>query len=326
MKSNSIISFQEAVDLIQKGEVIVIPTETVYGLAGSVERESTLKKIFQIKKRPLFNPLIIHCYDLEMMKQFHTEEHPLLNKMIKYFCPGPVTFILNKTKKVHPLITAGQSKVGLRIPKHSLTLKLLEKTGHALCAPSANLYGKTSSTCIEHVHQSFKDSLPVLDGGPCEVGIESTVLEPDFKNKNIFILRPGHVSKKNLIKWLKVENLKDWEISTKNSSLSPGQSQHHYQPSVPLVILETQQQNLSLQTINQHLQSLFPLYSQKNFKNLKLKSSAVLTARSLYEQMHTLSQNSSHVLYTVKNPNNSTEDWQAIWNRLYKAASVKRVI
>ena len=320
------ISFQQAVHLIQQEEILVIPTETVYGLAGSANSESALKKIFQIKKRPLFNPLIIHCCDSTMMKEFHTEDHPLLNKMIKHFCPGPITFILNKTKKVNPLITAGQAKVGLRIPKHPLTLKLLKKTGLALCAPSANLYGKISPTRIEHIYQNFKDLLPVLDGGPCEVGIESTVLEPDFKNKKIFILRPGHISKKDLMEWLKIEHLKDWKISTKSSSLSPGQSQFHYRPSVPLVILETQQQSSSLQTINQHLQHLFPLYNQKNFKRIKFKNSPLLSARNLYEQICSLSQNSSHILYVIKCPDNSTEDWQAIWDRLYKASSFKRRI
>ena len=323
MRNDTIISFQQAVDLIQKGEVVAIPTETVYGLAGSVENEFALKKIFQIKKRPAFNPLIIHCCDQKMMKEFHTEEHPLLNKMIKHFCPGPITFILNKTKKVHSMITAGQTKVGLRIPKHPFTLKLIKKTGQALCAPSANLYGTLSPTCVEHVYKNFKDLLPILDGGPCTIGIESTVLEPNFKNKHLSILRPGGISKKDLIHWLRIEKLTDWTVDNKTSSLSPGQSYQHYQPSVPLVILETKKQTISSEIIDEHLQSLFSSSDQKIFKNLKLKKSAVLSARSLYEQMHTLSQNPSHVLYTIKTLKNSTEDWEAIWNRLYKASSFK---
>ena len=302
--------------------MIAIPTETVYGLAGSVENESALKKIFQIKNRPLFNPLIIHCCDSKMMKEFHTENHPLLNKMIEHFCPGPITFILKKTKKVNSLITAGQPKVGLRIPNHPLTLKLLKKTSLALCAPSANLYGTLSPTRIEHVYQNFKDSLPILDGGPCSLGIESTVLEPDFKNKHLSILRPGHISKKDLIKWLKIEQLKDWKIDIKNSSLSPGQSQQHYRPPIPLVILETKR-IISSEIIDKHLQSIFPLSDQKKFKTLKLKKSAVLSARTLYEQMYILSQNPLHVLYVIKSPENNTEDWQIIWNRLEKASSFK---
>ena len=317
------ISFDQAVHLIQDGKIIAIPTETVYGLAGSVENESALKKIFQFKKRPLFNPLIIHCCDQKMMKEFHTEDHPLLNKMIKYFCPGPITFILNKTKKVHPLITAGQTKVGLRIPQHPLTLKLIQKTNLAVCAPSANLYGTLSPTCTEHIYQNFKDTLPILDGGHCSVGIESTVLEPDFKHKCFSILRPGHISKKDLIHWLRTEKLTDWKVDNKSSSLSPGQSHQHYQPSVPLVILETKKQIVSLEIIDKHLQSLFPSSDQKNFKNLKLENSAILSARNLYEKMHTLSQNPSHILYTIKTLKNSTEDWEAIWNRLYKASSFR---
>ena len=223
---------------------------------------------------------------------------------------------------MNSLITAGQPKVGLRIPNHPLTLKLLKKTSLALCAPSANLYGTLSPTRIEHVYQNFKDSLPILDGGPCSLGIESTVLEPDFKNKHLSILRPGYISKKNLIRWLKTEQLKDWKIDIKNSSLSPGQSQQHYRPPIPLVILETKRV-ISSEIIDKHLQSIFPLSDQKKFKTLKLKKSAVLSARTLYEQMYILSQNPLHVLYVIKSPENNTEDWQVIWNRLEKASSFK---
>ena len=124
---------------------MAVPTETVYGLAGSVFSQIALKKIFHIKKRPFFNPLIVHCATGEQMNDFHNISHPLLRKMLAEFSPGPLTFILNKTNKVDPLITAGQAKVGLRVPRHPLTLQLIKKTT-ALCAPSANLFSRLSPT------------------------------------------------------------------------------------------------------------------------------------------------------------------------------------
>ena len=313
------ISFNEACNIIKKGGVVAVPTETVYGLAGSVFNESALKEIFRIKKRPSFNPLIIHCASIKQMSQFHNVNEPLLNKMISHFSPGPLTFILNKTHNVHPLITAGQEKVGLRIPQHPLTLSLIKKT-RAICAPSANLFGQLSPTRAEHVHSIFKDKIPVLDGGECKLGIESTVLEPDFKNNLIKVLRPGLISEEEIKKWLKKEKKEHWSIKNTSSSFSPGQSKKHYQPSVPLVLIEVQ--NLKSPTNKEIIQKLRHLYPGKTtFMQLKLKSSATLSARMLYHQLNTL-QKLSHVIYIIKDvKKNNTGPWQAIWNRVDKAAS-----
>ncbi len=312
------ISFNEACNIINKGGVVAVPTETVYGLAGSVFSESALKQIFRIKKRPSFNPLIIHCASIEQMSQFHNVNEPLLNQMMAHFSPGPLTVILNKTHNVHPLITAGQEKVGLRMPRHPLTLNLIKKT-QALCAPSANLFGQLSPTRAEHVYSMFKDKVPVLDGGECKLGIESTVLEPDFKNNLIKILRPGLISEEEIKKWLKKEKKEHWSIKNASSSLSPGQLKKHYQPSVPLVLIEIK--NIKPPINKEVTQKLCHLFPEKTFIQLKLKSSAVLTARMLYHQLNTL-QKPSYVIYIIKDTkNNQTGSWKAIWNRLNKAAS-----
>ena len=315
------ISFEEACHTIKTGGVVAIPTETVYGLAGSIFNESAIKKIFHIKKRPLFNPLIIHCANIEQMEKLHNVTAPLLKKMIDYFCPGPLTFILNKTKAVHPLITAGQERVGLRIPKHPLTLKLLKKTD-ALCAPSANMFSQLSPTQPEHVYSIFKEIVPILDGGRCETGIESTVIEPNFENNIIKILRPGVISKEDIENWLKKENQEKWTVYTTTSSLSPGQSKKHYQPAVPLVLIEVLDRKLPTQEeIKQKLHTEFP--SRKIFKELKLQSSPLLAARTLYHELNTL-QKSAHVIYIIKDVKNyEAGHWDAIWDRLEKACSKK---
>ena len=315
------ISFEEAYHTIKTGGVVAIPTETVYGLAGSIFKESAIKKIFHLKKRPILNPLIVHCANREQMEKLHNEKAPLLKKMINYFCPGPLTFILNKTKAVHPLITAGQDKVGLRIPKHPLTLKLIKNTD-ALCAPSANLFSQLSPTQPEHVYSVFQEKVPILKGGRCETGIESTVVEPDFKNHIIKILRPGAVSREDIENWLKKETQEEWMVYITTSSLSPGQSKKHYQPIVPLVLIEALNGNLpTSKEIKQRLDTTFP---GKIFKELKLKSSAFLTARTLYQELNTL-QKSSHVIYIIKKDVKLYKAgiWDAVWDRLEKACAQK---
>ncbi|MYE07885.1 MAG: threonylcarbamoyl-AMP synthase [Oligoflexia bacterium] len=316
------VSLNKACCIIQERGVVAIPTETVYGLAGSVFSEVALKKIFRIKKRPLFNPLIVHCKDTRQMREFHNVSHPLLDKMMAYFSPGPLTFILSKTKKVHPLITAGH-KVGLRVPQHPITLELIKKTT-ALCAPSANLFGRLSPTRAEHVQDIFKGAVPVLDGGECKGGIESTVLEPDFNNKVLNILRPGLISKEDLQKWLQNLDQKDWTVRFSSSSLSPGQLKKHYRPKVPLVIMETHKTPPpTKRKIEQYLSSFFP---GKIFKKLALKNSAILSARVLYHEMNVLSQNPSQVIYVVKDNKNIGPSWKAIWDRLDKACSRRLVL
>ena len=311
------MSLNSAYQIIRGGGVVAIPTETVYGLAGSVFIEKALKQIFYIKKRPFFNPLIVHCASIQDMGQFHDIKHPLLNKMIEHFSPGPLTFVLNKTKKVHPLITAGH-KVALRIPSHSLTLKLLQKTG-PLCAPSANVFGQLSPTRPEHVRVAFRGKVPILDGGECQGGIESTVIEPDFKNRQLFVLRPGLISQANLRKWLKKVDPQNWTVSARSSNMSPGQLKQHYQPNRPLWIIECFQGKVPTQ--KEVKDKLLFLSKNTVFKRLQLKKSPALSARELYHQLNILSQNSSHIIYVIKKKEHQKEVWQAIWDRLHKASS-----
>ena len=317
-KPTTYVSFKKACQIIKTGGVVAIPTETVYGLAGSVFNESALKKIFQIKKRPLFNPLIIHCAHEKDMRQFHNVSEPLLSKMIQHFCPGPLTFVLLKNKKVNPMITAGQTKAAFRIPRHPLTLKLIEQVG-ALCAPSANLFTQLSPTRPEHIYLAFKNQVPILQGGQCEGGIESTVIEPDFEKHCLNILRPGLVSKEHLTSWLKKEKLKNWKVMVTKSTFSPGQKQKHYQPTVPLVLIEyTSSTPPTEQDVESRLYG-FGLFGI--FKPLRLKESPVLSARMLYHELSLLSKNPSHIIYVIKPAKDTRWAWQAIWDRLNKAAS-----
>lgn len=170
------ISLQQAAQLLQDGEVVGIPTETVYGLAASVEREDGIRKIFALKGRPSNNPLIVHISCLEQLKDVIVGE--LDNDTLalaRYFWPGPLTLILPVHPAVSKFVTAGLTTVGVRIPDHPLTRELLDLTG-PLVAPSANLSGSPSATSRSHVEADFGKDLPVLEGGFCQNGLESTIL------------------------------------------------------------------------------------------------------------------------------------------------------
>ncbi|NDF16271.1 threonylcarbamoyl-AMP synthase, partial [bacterium] len=182
---------------LEGGGVVALPTETVYGLAASIRSEEGIKKIFAIKERPFFDPLIVHISDLEQKKQVISEWPPLADFLAKRFWPGPLTLVLPKHPSLNPLITSGLDTVGVRMPAHPIARQLIEKCGFPLAAPSANKFGKTSPTKAEHVRKGFeKEDLLILDGGQSEVGLESTVvaLAREGDKDVVTILRPGAVT------------------------------------------------------------------------------------------------------------------------------------
>ncbi len=181
-----------AIDILKNGGVVAMPTETVYGLAGDVEQETAIKKIFSTKERPFFDPLIVHISSIEQAKKLTTQWDETCEKLAESFWPGPLTLILPKSDLVNPLITSGLNSVGLRWPNHALAMELISNFNLGLAAPSANKFKKTSPTSKEHVEAEFGNNVFVLDGGKCEVGIESTVAGV-FKDR-IEIYRPGMIS------------------------------------------------------------------------------------------------------------------------------------
>ncbi|MCE2983521.1 MAG: threonylcarbamoyl-AMP synthase [Parachlamydia sp.] len=170
------ISTQEAAERLQKGSVVALPTETVYGLAASLYHTEAIEKIFQLKGRPRENPLIVHVASPEEILSF-TQTAPLFyEQLAKAFWPGPLTLVLPIREELIPsLVRANLSTAGFRIPNHPLTREVLKKTG-PLVMPSANLSGKPSATLAEHVEIDFGGDFPVLDGGSCQQGVESTIL------------------------------------------------------------------------------------------------------------------------------------------------------
>ncbi len=219
---------------LQKGEVIGLPTETVYGLAGNAFDAAAIQKIYAIKQRPATNPLIVHVASIQQTEPFITSFPSALRKLAERFWPGPLTILLEKTNRIPDVVTAGSNRVAIRVPNHPLTLRLLEQLDFPLVAPSANPYTKISPTNAEQVQSYFGEKLSViLDGGACEKGLESTIV--GWENDSVVVYRLGSLS---------IEQLEEevGPVQIRNQSekiiIAPGMAKKHYSPQTPLILIE----------------------------------------------------------------------------------------
>ena len=216
----------KAVDILNNEDLVAIPTETVYGLAGNIFSEKAIRKIFAMKKRPLFNPLIVHTYDKSQLLKFvrHVPEKAKL--LASHFWPGSLTLVLPKQKSVPDLITAGKDTVAVRIPNHPLILELLSRLDFPLAAPSANPFGNISPTKPEHVKSYFDGTLSmVLDGGNCDNGIESTII--GFEEEEAVLYRLGSIAIEEIESVIGPVAVKNKKEVAPNA---PGMLERHYAP------------------------------------------------------------------------------------------------
>ena len=223
---------QMAADLLSAKELIAIPTETVYGLAANAFSPQAVTKVFQTKNRPSFNPIILHSCDLERVQQFVTRIPEKAALLAKEFWPGPLTLLLYKNQRVPDIVTAGLARVAVRLPQHPLTQQLLHKLPFPLAAPSANPFGYVSPTRPEHVNAQLGDKIKyILDGGPCQVGIESTIV--GFEDDQVVVYRMGGLSLEEIEKVVgKVERLPH----SSSQPQSPGMLKSHYAPGKKVII------------------------------------------------------------------------------------------
>lgn len=316
-----IISTADAFKKLNSGDVVSLPTETVYGLAGSIFKSQAIEKIFIVKQRPSFDPLIVHVANESQAKSLCADWTEIHSLLCQNFWPGPLTIVAPKNKnKVSDVITAGFDTVALRSPNHSMFLKVLEELKEPLAAPSANLFSHTSPTLPDHVEVAFRGSIDIVDGGPCQVGVESTICyikNCDFPQKscNIEILRHGMITgpmiQEKLLQCGWTAN-----VEFKKNNAMPGQSPAHYRPSKPLFLIHSLDGKDSWQKF---------LY-QSNFVDseiqwLKLADSPQLAARNLYTDLRYLSSEPGKAIACVWESEEKTSDeWNAIWDRLSRAA------
>lgn len=278
----------KAKNILLKNELIAIPTETVYGLAGNAYSDKAIRKIFELKKRPLFNPLIVHLKSASCVQEVASEVPEIGLKLIDQFWPGPLTLILKKQKHISDLITAGKDTVAVRVPNHPLTLALLNELEFPLTAPSANPFGSISPTSAEHVLSYFgKEIEAILDGGQCEKGLESTII--GFENEKPILYRHGAISMDEIEKVTG-----DLGIYTNNniSPNAPGMLSRHYAPNtdtylsnnVSALINQFEGKKIGLLVFNKEIENNKIIYQEVLSKTGDLNEAA----KNLYAAMHRL--------------------------------------
>lgn len=315
--ANSEIS--AAADWLARGGTVAMPTETVYGLAASIESNVGIESIFRIKRRPSFDPLIVHIHDLSQIPDLASSWPETAKLLANKFWPGPLTIVVPKQPRLNPMITSGLDSVGIRMPRHPVALALLKAAGVPLAAPSANLFGKTSPTSADHVRSEFPDAISnheilVLEGGHSEVGVESTVVRCDLDS--ITILRPGGVTQFEMEQVVAQSERPKVKVETagdSNKIQSPGHTEHHYMPAQPLTVFWG-----TAEEIIQHKLSLV------GYTELTLPTDSVLAARKLYAALReadkVTSANGLILFRDVSTGGTRLDLWVAIDDRLKRAA------
>jgi len=284
----------KTINYLKNGNVAALPTETVYGLGGNAYKESSVLKIFNLKGRPKSNPLIIHYYNLQdAINDIEINEYFL--KLYKQFCPGPITFILNKKihTKINHLASAKLKTVAVRFPKHKIIRSILKKIDFPLAMPSANKSENISPVCAEDVFDEFKNKVRIIiDGGKCKIGLESTVI--DLTNIPE-ILRPGIINKNLIEKVLKLK----FKNSTKNKIVkAPGMMKKHYSPGIPVLINQKKHDEKSAFI---YLGSRYQ--NKKKFFSLSKKSNLNEAASNLYKIFRIIKKKGYKKIQISKIPN-----------------------
>lgn len=225
-------SISDAAKFLQAGEVVAIPTETVYGLAGNAYEPKALAKIFAAKERPTFDPLIVHIAEIDQLTDVAKDIPDAAYALAKAYWPGPMTMILPKKDCIPDLCTSGLPSVAVRFPSHPIAQQIIWESGLPLAAPSANLFKHVSPTTAEHVAAQLADRIAgIVDGGPCAVGVESSIIslvgEPT-------VLRPGAITPEMFAKVLGSVKIKESTSKPGQPMAAPGQCDTHYRPQVPL--------------------------------------------------------------------------------------------
>lgn len=233
-----IIDKEAAIQKLLEGDVVALPTETVYGLAALADNPQAVQKVFFTKGRPQDNPLIVHLEGVHQVSRFAEEPDEAARRLMDVYWPGPLTIVLPKRSDVPDVITAGLDSVALRVPAHTTILDILRETG-PLVAPSANPSGKPSPTKAHHVEQDYEGKVLVVDGGSTQIGLESTVV--DCRNPNEFmILRPGALDAFSLSQTAQIP-VRYWNDGALDERRSPGMKYTHYKPQASVYWIESQQ-------------------------------------------------------------------------------------
>lgn len=292
-----------AAHLLREGKLVVVPTETVYGLAARALNEEAIARVFEAKGRPSDNPLIVHIGGLADLGDIARAIPEAAHKLARAFWPGPLTFVLPKTDLIPAIVTAGLDTVAVRAPNHPVALELAKLAG-PFAAPSANRFMSVSPTRVEHLDAELLEHVDlVIDGGPCEVGVESTVLDLTDKPR---ILRPGGVSREQ------VEAILGEPVSfgsPESVRRSPGMHRRHYAPRTPLRLVDRIDSNAGGLTMS----------SPQNELQIQMAREPRAYAASLYDALHRLDRFALKEAQVELPP--QSPEWASVLDRLTRAAT-----
>lgn len=310
----------EAVAVLRAGGLVAFPTETVYGLGADASNSTAVKRIFAAKGRPHDHPLIVHVADAAQIGAWARKVPAAAQRLAKAFWPGPLTIILKRAPGVHDVVTGGQDTVALRVPSHPVAQALLRAFGGGIAAPSANRFGRVSATSAEHVRREFGAEVQcVLDGGPCEVGIESTIV--DLSGEAPALLRPGHISAQQLAHVLGVPPVAAQAASPR----APGMLSRHYAPQTPVMLMAPDlvlELAASLVRQGKRVAVLARSTLQPVLQGLVWVAGPLDAARyahDLYANLRRLDEAGCDAILVEEPP--LTPDWAAVRDRLTRAAA-----
>jgi L-threonylcarbamoyladenylate synthase len=311
---------EKSATILASGQLVAIPTETVYGLAGNALDEEAVLRIFKSKNRPSFDPLIVHLASFDQVPEYVESIPEELKALAEVFWPGPLTLLLPKKAIIPDLVTSGLDKVGIRIPKHPLTRSLLKLLNFPLAAPSANPFGYISPTNAIHVQQQLGEKLTyILDGGPCDIGLESTIV--GMEQGQVIIYRLGGISVDS------IENIVGKVLILPQSSSnpqSPGMLKSHYAPRKPIVLgdldeLMQQYPNEKQEVAILSFKRIFPEVSATHQVVLSSSGDYDEAARNLFSAMRTLDETDATIILAEELP--EIHLGKAINDRLRRAAA-----
>ena len=309
----------QAVALLRAGELVAFPTETVYGLGADASSPAAVAKIFAAKGRPADHPLIVHISDASHLARWAREVPHTAHTLAAMYWPGPLTLILKKQPGVPDAVTGGQDTVGLRVPRHPLALQLLKAFDGGIAAPSANRFGRISPTNADHVREELGDAVSlILDGGPCDVGIESAIV--DLSRGQPMVLRPGAITAQQIAAMLDMEVK---EGAADNAPRVSGSLAAHYAPVTPMRLvpaerIEHQLQQMLAQGQRVAVLARRPAPSGTHYLHWHIApADTAAYAHDLYANLRRLDHVSVDLILVETPP--QTEEWQAVCDRLARA-------
>ena len=288
---------KKAKKILDRSEILAIPTETVYGLAGNGFDTEAIAKIYKAKQRPLSNPLILHYKNTDSAFQDTQEVTKEAKVLAERFWPGPLTMLLPKKDHIPNAVTAGKKNVAVRVPNEPLCQSLLHLLNYPIAAPSANLYGRISPTSSAHVVEQLNNRIPyVLDGGRCKKGIESTIV--GFEKGNVIIYRLGAIDIESIEDCIGKKAFLFQGMHSKNEPITSGMVKHHYAPNTPMYALEAKNQFKNILNSGYiGFDTLDPSFPNESQFLLSIEGNMEEAAQNLYQAFHIMDEKKFNALF-----------------------------